>query len=148
MLIDKIKAELKQAMIDRDDFKKSTLRILLGEIPRLNLKAGEVPTDEQIHDIIRKCIKAANTIIKVCEHHPTESKYIKILESYLPKMMDKNEICQWLVSNRDIIDLDSFKPQIKAMGPIMKHLKGKADGNVVREILEWNDNHKKSCHIV
>lgn len=148
MLIDKIKVDLKQAMMDKDEHKKSTLRMVLGEVPRLNLKAGEIPPDELIRSIIRKLIKAETIVIELSKEDVKESKYINTLNDYLPKMMSKEEVCQWLVKNRDIVNLDNFKPQIKAIGVIMKHLQGKADGKTVSEILKWNDNHKKSCHIV
>lgn len=148
MLLERIKADLKQAMKNKDEEKRDAIRMIMGEIPRLNLKVGQFPTTEQLESIIRKLVKSEKIVIEASDGNIEESRYISILNEYLPKMMTKNDVCLWLMENKDKVNLDNFNPQIKAMGPIMKHLKGKVDGNVVREILEWNDSHKKSCHMV
>jgi uncharacterized protein len=127
---------------------KNALRMILGEVPRLNLKKDQQPTDEQILSIIRKLIKSETLVCEYSGKDVCDSKYLSILDSYMPKMMSRDEICSWLIKNKDIIDLSKFNPQVKAMGLIMKHLKGKADGKEVRSILEWNDSHKASCHII
>jgi uncharacterized protein YqeY len=133
MILDKIKSDLKQAMIDRDEKRKSTLRMVIGEVPRLNKKANEKATDDEILNIIKKLIKSETIVLEASGIPIGESEYINILDSYLPKMMSQEEIIEWIGNN---INLDEFNPKIKAMGSIMKELKGKADGNTVRKILE------------
>ena len=112
--------------------------MIMGEVPRLNLKKDQQPTDDQVLNIIRKLVKSEKMVCEYSGQDECDSDYIQALEAYLPKMMSKEEIAQWLTANRNIINLANFNPQMKAMGLIMKHLKGKADGNTVREILEWN----------
>lgn len=143
MLIDKIKKDLTEAMKSSNADAKNALRIIIGEIPRLNLKADEKPTDNQVQGIIQKLIKSEKMVCEYSGQDECDSEYISILEGYIPKQMTKEEVAQWLTANRDIVDLTKFSPQIKAMGLIMKHLKGKVNGNVVREILEWNDRADK-----
>ena len=46
--------------------------------------------------------------------------------------MSEEEINSFVNSN---IDVGSFKNIMQAMGPIMKQLKGKADGNAVKAVL-------------
>lgn len=132
MLLEKIKADLKQAMIEKNDTKKSTLRMVMGEVPRLNKKANEQPSDDEILNIIRRLIKSETIVLNASGIDDSESEYIKILDSYLPKMMNQEEIITWIDEN---INLNDFDPKVKAMGSIMKELKGKADGNIVRKIL-------------
>ena len=132
MLIEKIKADLKQAMIDKDEKKKSTLRMVLGEIPRLNKKAGEGATDQEVETIIKRLIKSETIVLEASGIDESESEYIKILDSYLPKMMDQEEILDWISKN---VNLDDFNPKVKAMGFIMKSLNGKADGKTVKALL-------------
>lgn len=132
MLLEKLDQDIKEAMKNRDNEKKDALRMIKGEIPRLNLKAGENPTDEQIHKIIKKLIKGEVIVLEYSGQDPSISRFIGILEEYLPQMMDKGQIQSWIVDN---IDLSQFNPKIKAMGPIMKHLNGKADGKLVKQIL-------------
>jgi uncharacterized protein YqeY len=46
-------------------------------------------------------------------------------------MMSEEEIREWIMNNIDLLP----DKKMKAMGEIMKSLKGKADGSLVREIL-------------
>lgn len=130
MILDKINTDLAKAMLERNEEVKDALRLVKGEIPRLNLKVGVVPTDEQILKIISKMIKSEKTVLEY--RGETKSPFIEILEKYLPQMMSEDDIVIWIDEN---IVINDFNPKIKAMGKIMKSLKGKADGNLVRKIL-------------
>jgi uncharacterized protein len=132
MLIDKIKEDLKQSMKAMEKVKTSSLRMVMGEIPRLNKKAGELPTDEEIKSIIRKLIKSETTVLETLGDKVEDSEYISILNKYLPKEMTEDEVKKWIDNN---IDLEYYNPKIKAMKVIMKELKGKVNGNIVKSIL-------------
>ena len=105
MLIDKIRKDLTVAMKAGNDIQKMALRMIMGEIPRLNLKKDEVPTDEQIQGIIRKLIKSETLVCEYSGQDICNNEYVKILDSYLPKMMSRDEIIRWLIDNTNIIDL-------------------------------------------
>ncbi len=132
MLEEKLRNDLKQAILDKDEIRKNTLRMVIGEIPRLNLKADEKATDQQIESIIRKLIKAETTVLELAEMDMKDSLYIDILSEYIPKLMTEDEIKSWIFDN---VNFTQYIPMIKAMGFIMKELKGKADGNMVKQIL-------------
>jgi uncharacterized protein YqeY len=136
MLLEKIKSDLKQAMLAKNEPVMSTLRMIIGEVPRLNKKAGEEATDLEIETIIRKLIKSELLVLEHSGVDPDESIYIKTLNSYIPKLMSKAQIQTWIMDN---LDMSEFNPKMKAMGSIMKNLKGKADGNLVKQVLtEWS----------
>jgi len=136
MLLEKIKSDLKKAMLAKDEPVMSTLRMVIGEVPRLNKKAGEEVTDLEVETIIRKLIKSELLVLEHSGVDPDESIYINVLNSYIPKLMSKAQIQTWIMDN---IDISQFNPKMKAMGSIMKELKGKADGNLVKEVLtEWS----------
>jgi uncharacterized protein YqeY len=133
MLIDEIKKDLTTAIKKGYKTQKDTLRMVIGEIPRLNLKKDQQPTDEQVLRIIGQLIKSEQTVCNYSGQDDCNNDYITILKHYLPKMMSEAEIQQWIVDN---INIGEFNPKIKAMGVIMKHLKGKADGATVRKVLQ------------
>jgi uncharacterized protein YqeY len=132
MLIDEIKKDLTTAIKKGYKTQKDTLRMIIGEIPRLNLKKDQKPTDEQVLRIIGQLIKSEQTVCNYSGQDDCNNDYITILKHYLPKMMNEAEIQQWIVDN---INIGEFNPKIKAMGAIMRLLKGKADGGMVREVL-------------
>jgi len=130
MLYEQIKNDLPKAMKEKGKYKVSALRVIIGEFPRLNLKAGETPNDEQVLGILRRLQKSEKTVIEAANLEDT--MFLKVVESYLPQLMSLEEITDFINSN---IDVGDFKNIMQAMGPIMKELKGKADGNDVKAVL-------------
>ena len=63
----------------------------------------------------------------------TDSRFVSIIENYLPKMATQAEISNWIDQN---IDFSKFENKIKAMGLIMKHFRTTADGNAVKKLLQ------------
>lgn len=133
MLLQQIKDDMKKAMKERNESVRYATRMILGEIPRLNLKKDQEPTDEQIQKIIRQLIKSENLVCEYSGQDVCDNEYIAILDSYLPKMMSEGEIQAWITDN---VNFTQFNPLAKAMGYIMKNLNGKADGGTVKKVLE------------
>lgn len=129
-LHEQIRSDLKEAMKERDQNKVDALRVIIGEFPRLNLKAGETPNDDQVLDILRRLHKNEKTLIEVADIEDTG--FLKVVDSYLPQLMTEEEIGEFINSN---INIAQYKNIMQAMSPIMKELKGKADGHDVRSVL-------------
>jgi uncharacterized protein YqeY len=132
MLELRLRADLQDAIRARDTESKNAIKMVLGEIPRLNKKAGEKATDSEITDIINKLIKSESLVLEYSGIDSSDSVYIKILKKYLPEMMTEEEISKWIDSS---IDLTSVSNKMSAMKPIMAQLKGLADGSLVKKVL-------------
>jgi hypothetical protein len=124
-----IKKDLSAAIKARNEDKKETLRVVLGEFGRLDKKEL---SDDEVVKILKKLIKSEKEVL---EHkgEAADSAFIEIVESYLPETASEAEISAWIRQN---VDFSRFKNKMQAMGVIMKHFGAKADGNVVREILQ------------
>ena len=151
-LLQKIKLDLKTALKKNDTEVRNTIRLIMGEFPGLTvpltlesgkrttrLKKPEEITDEDIQDIIRRLIKSEKIVLELKKERPTE--YLRILESYLPKMATREEIMAWVDAN---VDFTKLKNPVQAMGTIMKHFGKLADGNLVKEILAVYPDRKSS----
>jgi uncharacterized protein YqeY len=123
-----IKADLKKAMLARDEARTSTLRIILGEFAR---QAQKELSDQEVQGVIRKLVKSETEML----NHSGEdsSDYLQVLEGYLPRQATETEIREWIDSN---IDLGGFANKMQAMKPIMANFGGAADGNLVKKVLE------------
>jgi uncharacterized protein YqeY len=143
-LHEKIRADLKTAMLARHVSARETLRQILSEFPNLTvpivlesgkkttrLKKPDEITDDDILDIIRKLLKSEKTVLELKGEE--SSPYLSLLEEYLPRMVSENEIREWINAN---IDLSRFKSSMQAMGPVMKHFGKLADGNLVKKTLQ------------
>lgn len=135
MLETQLKKDLKLAIKSKNIEKKDAIRMILGETPRLNKKVGEKISDAEIIKIIRSLIKSEMIRLTAANYAPEKSLYLQHLESYLPEMMTEEEINTWIVDN---IDFTTYNNNLQAMGTIMKELKGKADGDIVRKLITKN----------
>ena len=124
-----IKIDLMGAMKAKDEDKKSTLRVIMGEFARADAKEL---SDDEVIKVLKKLIKSEKETLSQ-KGSDEDTAFIQIIETYLPQMASEDEIVTWVNGN---IDLSQFKSKMQAMGPIMKHFGARADGNVVKYILQ------------
>jgi len=124
-----IKKDLMAAMKARNEDKKSTLRVIMGEFARADAKEL---SDDEVIKTLKKLIKSEKEALAQ-KGSDDITPFIRIIETYLPQMAAENEIVAWVNGN---IDFSQFKSKMQAMGPIMKHFGARADGNVVKNILQ------------
>lgn len=143
-LFEKIRADLKRAMLERNTPVRDAIKIIMGEFPKLivpitlesgkkssRLKKPAEITDDDLCGIIRGLVKSERTVLEY--KNEASSVYLQILEAYLPVMADSETISAWIDKN---VDFTRFKSPMQAMGLIMKHFGKRADGNVVKMILQ------------
>jgi len=143
-LYDKIRQDMKSAMIKKDTGVRDTMRLIMGEFPSLTIpitlesgkkttrvkKPAEI-TDDDLINIIRKFVKSEKTVLEFKKQ--TTSDYLELLNLYLPKMASFEQIEQWI---KDNIDLSTYNSPMQAMGSVMKHFGKLADGNLVKQVLK------------
>jgi uncharacterized protein YqeY len=143
-LYDKIRQDMKHAMIKKNTAVRDTMRLIMGAFPSLTVpitlesgkkttrvKKPEEITDDDLLNIIRKFVKSEKTVLEFKKE--STSDYLELLTLYLPGMATSEEIEQWI---RDNVDLSGFNSPMQAMGNVMKHFGKLADGNQVKEILK------------
>jgi len=145
-ITEKIREEMKEAMKSRDSLKLEVLRgIITGftnelvatkRTPRDTLSDEEAlmvitRTSKQRKDSIEQFTKGGRT-----ELAKKEEEELKIIESYLPKMMDDNEVRTYILAKKNEMGIESAEQFGQLIGAVMKGLKGKADGEVVKAIVE------------
>ena len=145
-LYDKLKKDLKKAMLQKDPEVRNTMRQIMAEFPKLTvpltlesgkkstrLKKPEEISDDDILGIIKGLVKSEQTLLEL--KNEGASEYLEILQSYLPATASRDEIVAWIKAN---IDFSQYKNKMQAMGPVMKHFGKLADGKQVNHILkEW-----------
>jgi uncharacterized protein YqeY len=143
-LLQKMKSDLKTAMLSKDTVARDTIRQVISEFPKLTVpltlesgkksfrcKKDDEITNDDILSLIQGLVKSERVVLEIKKE--TTSPYIEVLTTYLPKMADKETILSWIETT---IDFSQFKTPMQAMGPIMKHFGKAADGTLVKEILE------------
>ena len=128
-LQEQIKKDMMQAMKEKNDEKKNTLRVVMGEFGRAETKSL---SDDEVVKVLKKMVKSERETLEQ-SGRAGDSKYIEILESYLPQMVSDDELRFWITEH---IDFSKYKNKMQAMKDIMGHFGSAADGNRVKEILQ------------
>jgi uncharacterized protein len=128
----------KQRHIQRVDI----LKMVLAEIKNEEISKGETLSEDQVLKILRRQKKRVQDSIsqfKKMEREDLVSKemsQLEVLDEYLPVLMSEEDI---LTVVKDIVTktgASSLKDMGKVMGMTMQELNGKAEGGVVKKIVE------------
>lgn len=140
MLQKQIREELQAALKERDELKLTVLRGLVtmftNELVATKRKPDEELSDDEVLSLIQRAVKQRKEAIEQftkgnrLDLVEQEEKELKILEVYLPEMMSKEAIQKIAESKRKGVE-----NQGQLMGLLMKELKGKADGSLVKEVV-------------
>lgn len=143
-LHDKLRQDLKTSMLNKDTAAKDAIRIIMSEFPKLTipitlesgkkttrLKKPDEITNDDVLNIIRSLTKSEKTTLEFKKEDTSE--YLQILATYMPQLASAEEITAWAKENINFAD---YKSPMQAMGTIMKHFGKKANGNMVKEILQ------------
>jgi len=114
--------------------KRKILKLVKSEIQKEKFK--EVP-DTVVLKIMKNFISGATEMCTLLDPEVDVKDFvfnrriIEVLSPYLPKMVDYDEIKEYI----NTLDLDQYKNIMQAMKPIMSHFGSTADGNQVKSIL-------------
>jgi len=130
----------------RDAIRLETLRGLSAQFTNELVALKRKPTDELSDDealtVIRRAVKQRKDSIDQfdkagrSELADKEKTELAILETYLPQMMGKEEVVKIAEAKKTELGVTSKADAGKLMSTLMKDLKGKADGSVVKEVID------------
>lgn len=141
-----IKDQIKEALKNKDSARLGVVRGLVSsftnELVSLKRTPQDELSDEEVLNVIRRAVKQRKDSIQqfVDGGRPdlaeTEKIELAVLETYLPAQMSREEVLA--VAQNKMSDL-GITDKTKAglfMGALMKDLKGKADGDVVKSVVD------------
>lgn len=143
-----IREQIKEALRSKDTVRLDTLRglnaLCQNELMSSGI-AGDMLTDDKVLALVKRSVKQRKDSIDQFEKGGREDlamkerAELKILESFMPSMMPRDEIR--VIAHTRIETLKSqgaFDPKAggKITGMIMKELAGKADGTDVKAVVD------------
>lgn len=139
-LKEQLTSDFKDAMKAKDTVAKNTISFARAAIKQYEVDNREELDDEGIIAILAKQVKMRKDALSDFEkagRSDLADSYkdeIAILERYLPKQMEAAEILEVVRTVAAELGIEGGKQNMgKLMGPLMKQLKGKADGNEVKK---------------
>ena len=141
-LFEQILNEYKEALKEKNLLKKSTLNYIISQIKYKEKEVWQL-SDDDIVQIIKKEIKSKKETISYLEKNNNhedkeqEEQAIQILNSYLPKMLNEDELNSLIdetIWKLWIVDIKSQRWDI--VKSIMSNYKSLVDGKLLNELIQ------------
>lgn len=160
-IYESIEAQIPEALRAHDEVRLRTLRSLFAAMTNVaitkhahsgntpvttseaaEIKAGRSLTDEEALEVLRLAANQRKDSIHMFERGGRndligpERSELRIIESYLPAQMSREQIEAAVHAKMAELEVASKAESGKLIGAVMRDLKGKADGAVVKEIVD------------
>jgi uncharacterized protein YqeY len=141
-----IKDQIKEAMRAHDAVRLGVVRGLVAgftnELVALKRTPQDELTDEEVLMVIRRGVKQRKDSIDQFTKGGREDLVeiergeLAVLEAYLPAQMSREEVMKVAQAKKSLLGVTDKSGAGKFMGTLMKDLKGKADGDVVKSVVD------------
>lgn len=141
-----IENDLKTALKSGDKEKAGVLRFLIAAVKNFQIEKKtqdeQYLSDEDIISVLKRQAKQRKDSIEQYEKGgraelaEKEKSELEILENYLPVQMSEDEVRKIVETKAKELGVSNKSGFGKLMGAVMKELQGKADGSIVKKIIE------------
>lgn len=146
-ILDRVNEDLKAAMKAKDKVRLRTLRSLRSALTNKEIEQREEGTETVLSDqdelaVVRKQVKQRKDSVEQYREAgrddlvQKEEEEIDVLEEYLPAQMSDDELADHLDSIIEDVGATSMEDMGPVMGRAMNELRGRVDGNRVREMVQ------------
>ena len=140
-LLSDIKQDLKQAMLEKNELVRDTIRMFLSEVQRYEIDNKEEVDDTKALQIINKMIKQRNDSISQFKSGgrndlaEIEEKEVDVLAKYKPTQLSEDEVILKVKEAIEQSGATSMQDMGKVMG-VLKSLSGSADMGLISKIVK------------
>ena len=131
--------DIKSAMKTKDKETLAVLRMIKTAVQAAEIdKKEELNAEEELTILAREAKQRRESLAEFVKAGRDElvvktEAEIEIVERYLPKQLSVEEVKEVITTVAEKIGATTQKEFGKLMGAVMQELKGKADGNVIKE---------------
>jgi uncharacterized protein YqeY len=146
MIQEDIKAKIKEAMLARDSVRLEVYRGMKAAFTNELIAKGRKPQeelgDEEAMAVITRMSKQRKDSIEqyTAGGRPDladeEKAQLAIIETFLPELMSREEVDKIVLAKQAELGITDPAKKGMLMAGVMKDLKGKADGMVVKEAVD------------
>jgi uncharacterized protein YqeY len=140
-LEERLQTDMKQAMRDKNEVARDTLRMVLAELRKKEAELGKALSPDDETAVL---IRAAKTRQDSVEQYgkagrmdlvAREQSEIAVVQSYLPKALSESDTKAAVTAVMAELGLSSKKDMGTVMKAVMARHKGQVDGKAVQKIL-------------
>ncbi len=140
-LSQKIKADLEQAIRNRDNLKSTVLRSMMAAIRNAEIAQQKTLDDSGIIAVLEKEAKMRRESIEAFEKGnrqdlvTKEKAELDIILGYLPEPMSRDEIIKAVSKVIEELGAKGLKDKGRVMSQLMPQLRGRASGQEISDIV-------------
>jgi len=146
-ILERVKKNLTQAMKEQDEVRRRTLRSLRAALANKEIEQREEGTETTLSEedalaVVRKQVNQRKDSIDQYEEAgrddlaERERVEIEVLEEYLPDRLSDAELGERLDAIIEDVGATSMADMGPVMGRAMEEMRGRVDGNRVREMVQ------------
>jgi len=140
-MIEKLKADLSQAMRQKDAIATATLRMLISQVQYARIEAKRELTDDDYLTVLQRAVKTRRESIEQYDKGgrkdlaDKERSEIAVVERYLPASMSPEETARTVDALLQELGITAKKDLGRAMKEFMARHRGRADGKTVNALI-------------
>ena len=141
-MIDKVRAEMFEAMKEKDKERKDSLSMLLSALKNKAIDKREDLTPTEEIEVVRREIRQSKETMELAPQDRTDiieqcAVRIKIMSEFVPEEMSAEAIKEFILNELKVLGIEqpAAKDKGKIMKEIMPKLKGKADGGLINQVV-------------
>lgn len=140
LLKEKLMADLKEAMKNKQDIRKNTVQLIRAAVLQVEKDKKIVLDEDGIIEVIAKELKKRKDSLPDFEKSGRQDlienlkEEIKVIEEYLPEPLSIEELEEIVKTAVSATGAQSVKDMGKVMAEVMPKVKGRADGKTINEI--------------
>lgn len=140
-LIDRLTADMRSAMKQRDQRTVGVIRCLKAAIQNVEIEQRVSLTDEVVTDVLIRELKIRNEARSLYAQAGREEQVaavdeeIAVVQKYLPQPMDEQAIAQVVAETIQQVGAQSKKDIGKVMAVLLPQVRGRADGQIVQTMV-------------
>lgn len=141
-LTEKLLEDQKLAMKSKDELALSTIRLLRSSVSYARIEKGGDLTDDEVLQVLTREAKRRREAIDAAvsggrsDVAEKERAELEIITAYLPEQLDETEIEAIAREVATQVGASDPSDRGKVMGPLMKRIRGRADGKLAGLVVE------------
>jgi uncharacterized protein YqeY len=145
IISEKIKQDIKEAMKSGDNVRRDVLRMIESMVKNVEIEKGKREaglTEDEIIEVISRAVKQRKDSASQylaggrAELADREQEEIEIILAYLPKQLEEIELIRIIKGVILTVGVIGKNDVGKVIGQVMNQVRGRADGNLVRTIVQ------------
>ncbi|HHX99166.1 TPA: GatB/YqeY domain-containing protein [Candidatus Dojkabacteria bacterium] len=141
-LLETLRKDMILATKEKNVSKMDILKMALATLRNEEIAQGKELTDQEVEKVLRKEVKKIEESIEQFGQMgredlvKKEKEQLGYLEEYLPELMSEKEVEKIVKGKIEEVGAQGMSDMGKVMGVVMKEISGKADGNLVKQIVQ------------